>query len=107
MKSIKFYREKCGRWYADIPEWTGSKDDLEMVMGADTMLEYMSEGEAELFLTISEEEFDSHKYVLEFKEEMYDGASYLFKGNFVEYDVWLCSVTKFVFGKYPSKLYLL
>lgn len=26
-----------GRWYIVLPEWTGNKEDLEMVLGADIL----------------------------------------------------------------------
>lgn len=106
MKCLKFYKEKDNRWFVDLPDWTGSKDDLEMVMGADTMLDYISPDESEVWLSMSEEPFDNHQYTLDFKEEIYDGAFYTLKGKNIELDIWLCAVTKFVFNNYPLKIYL-
>ena len=34
---LKFYKEE-GKWYIDIP-WDGDKSELEMVMGADVLLD--------------------------------------------------------------------
>jgi len=35
-RKLKFYKEADERWYVELPEWEGSKADLEMVAGADT-----------------------------------------------------------------------
>lgn len=53
-RKLKFYKEADERWYVELPEWKGSKADLEMVAGADTMLNYMSEGEDHINLYLSE-----------------------------------------------------
>ena len=45
MRNYKFYKEETGRWYVDLPEWEGEKAELEMVLGADTFLEILSQGE--------------------------------------------------------------
>ncbi len=37
MKKFKFNKEAQNRWYIELPEWTGSKSELEMVFGADTL----------------------------------------------------------------------
>jgi hypothetical protein len=39
MKTFKFEKEKDNRWYIILPEWTGEKEELEMVCGADSMLD--------------------------------------------------------------------
>ena len=57
MKPFRFYKETSNRWYIDLPDWTGSKDDLEMVAGADAMLEYMAEGKSEVSVIVSETDF--------------------------------------------------
>lgn len=106
MKSFKFVRENDYRWFAVIPEWQGSKEDLEMVMGADTMLDYIAQEKNEVVLTLSEEEFKGYDYLLNFLEEAYDGGIYHLTGKNVDFAVWLCDVTKFVFGCFPSKIYI-
>jgi hypothetical protein len=39
---LRFYRTTEDRWYIDLPEWKGSIADLEMIEGADTMLDKLS-----------------------------------------------------------------
>ena len=57
MKRLRLYKEEDNRWYVDLPDWTGSKSDLEMVAGADAMLDYFAEGENSIWLYISDEYF--------------------------------------------------
>jgi hypothetical protein len=111
MERFRFYKESNGNWYVDLPKWTGSKADLEMVSGADTMLEYMAEGNVEVHAYISENEFDNSD-VLKLKglaEDVGSGAYYImdkYKGIDLNLNIWLCDVTIFVFGKFPDKIYI-
>ena len=60
MKPFKFLR--TGKeWYVDLPEYIeqgGSIGDLQMVEGADKMLDMMAEKEDFVFLSISTEPFE-------------------------------------------------
>lgn len=107
MKLYRFTKEQNDRWFIVLPEWQGSKDELEMVMGADTMLDYIACGGSEVMLYLSEEPFDGYDLTLTLKEYIYDGAMYSLTGkNFECFDVWLCEVTKFVFGEFPQTIYI-
>ena len=108
MRKIRFYQES-NRWYADLPEWKGEQWELEMVSGADTMLDIYAQGESEVHLTLSTEKiFNSDCIKLESFDN--EGAWYTTnKLNNVEYPgfrLWLCHVTKFVFGNFPNKIYI-
>lgn len=111
MKKLKFCKETDGRWFVDLPDWDGGKDALEMVAGADTMLDIMAEGEREVILLLSERYFDNSD-VLEFKslaEDLGNGAYYKlekYKGIEMNHELWLCDVTLFVMGKFPEKIYI-
>ena len=111
MKKLRFYKEKTGRWYVDLPDWKGLKEELEMVAGADSMLEHMAEGNSDVMLLISETPFDNSD-VLSFNNlatEIESGAFYRmekYKGEEINLEMWLCDVTLFVFGKFPEKLYV-
>lgn len=108
----RFYKENDGRWYVDLPEWEGPKSALEMVMGADTMLDILSEGEGEVTLEMSTEPIDKGD-LLTFLYETPDfgeGAYYhmeSYLGLEFNLDVWLCDVTKFVFGEFPKNIYFI
>lgn len=106
MRRFKFYKESNNRWFIDLPDWKGEKDELEMVMGADTMLDILSQGDDIVFLTMSTEPFDNYSYLLKLKEEVYEGGLYDLISNNFNFEVWLCHVTKFVFGDFPKNIYL-
>jgi len=105
MKNYKFTKEK-DRWYINLPEWEGNKEDLEMVSGADTMLDILAQGEEEINVTISTEPFYGYFISLYFQEEAYGGANYDLISEMHSFPVWLCCVTKFVFGKFPEIIYI-
>ncbi len=111
MRSFRFYKESDNRWYVDLPEWTGSKEELELVAGADTMLEYMAQGENEVRLILSEEKFDNADTLdfIRLATEIENGAFYKmekYRGIELNLELWLCDVTKFVFGDFPKTIFI-
>jgi hypothetical protein len=113
-RQFKFYKEDTGRWYVDLPEWEGVQADLEMVAGADMFLEILAQGEDVVHVTLSDEEIEGSEK-LEFKYpgtlegwELGEGAWYKlvsYMGLDYQLDMWLCDVTKFVFGSFPKVIY--
>lgn len=110
---LKFEKTSEHRWFVELPEWKGPKADLEMVCGADTMLDIISQYEGKLDLCLSNSPTLFPLCTLELVEECGEpmvGANYLAKEiNGVSYDlkVWLCDVTKFVFnGDFPKKIFI-
>ena len=96
------------RWYIDLPEWEGSIDDLEMVCGADTMLDIIAQGRDKIRVQIGIDEFDGWSYRLDFVREEFDGGWYSvthFSKLITTFECWLCKVTKFVFGDLPKVIY--
>lgn len=105
MKNLKFKKEKQ-KWYIDLPEWTGSKEDLEMVAGADKVLDYLS-NKGETVETVVSEEPIEDSIVLTKKWDIYGGADYDVDNCPNVYNAWLCKVTKFVYdGNLPEKLFI-
>ncbi len=114
MRTFKFYKTEVGRWYVDLPEWEGSVDELEMVAGADLFLEILSDGEQTVNVVLSTVPFEGAD-ILEFQTlgnleswELGEGAWYKmvsYVGIDYELKLWLCDVTKFVFGGFPNKIY--
>ncbi len=111
MKQIhKFYKEPDNRWYIDLPGFEGDQAELEMVAGADTMLDIISEGVDSVKLCLSTEYFvnsDTLEFV-RLADEIGNGAIYLLNEmNGIQFDMemWLCSVTTYVFGEYPPEIY--
>lgn len=107
-KNIRFYLEQPYAWYADIPEWTGDKEDLEMVAGADNMLDMISQGDSSVILSLSTapvEGFNELKFVNLCGN---NGADYVLESyNGIKFNlyIWLCNVLKFVFGEFPEVIY--
>ena len=110
MKFLSFAKDEESRWYMMLPEWEGEHADLEMVAGADTMLDIIAQGETEVRLTISEDRFDEWTYELSFLRNSLGGAAYKLTTasmySDLMFEVWLCHVIKFVYGKIPKTLYI-
>lgn len=103
MKKLKFkkeYYKDALRWFIVYPEWKGSKDDLEMVEGADILLDILSDNTKNIELEVSTDEILSYKLELVSICE-YDGAYYSYNYQII----WLCNVTKFVLGDFPEVIY--
>ena len=41
-KNAYRFNKEDGKWYIDLPDWTGTKGELQMVGGADTLLDHLS-----------------------------------------------------------------
>ena len=54
MKKMTFNKEDK-KWYIFLPQWEGDKSDLEMVSGADRMLDYLSNNTDTVTVDVSEE----------------------------------------------------
>jgi len=59
METFKFEKESDNKWYVVLPEWEGEHWELEMVMGADTMLDILAQGESEVYASLSLEPIDN------------------------------------------------
>lgn len=83
-----------------------------MVLGADTLLDILSEGKNNIKLTIS-----NHSDILDVYDKIYEleienevdswdlgGATYYL--DEFNLKIWLCYVTLFVFGYYPKNIYI-
>ncbi len=106
MRRFKFNKEDDDKWYVVLPEWEGEKSDLEMVCGADTMLDILAQGGDTVDLNISETPFDNPRFELHFEKEEGEGGWYKLRSETgMLFDVWLCYVVKFVFNGLPKTLY--
>jgi hypothetical protein len=113
MNMYKFIREGQ-EWYIDLPEYLvggGSKGDLQMVQGADSMLDMISGGVAEVSLLLDRVYFSgSDKLVLTERCDPYIGGGYYylqtFEGKEINKTMWLCAVTEYVFGDLPEEIFI-
>lgn len=94
---------KIGRsWYADVPGWTGKLEDLEMVMGADTMLDVLSKRGRFIRIQVSSQELPDSIH-LHTNGDVYGGTEYVPVGKVPSGismigTVWLCQVNNFFWG---------
>ena len=109
-KKLKFIKMTANGWYVQLPNYEGHVSDLEMVMGADSLCELLAGNNTEVTVTVSDEPFESTKFSIKTFELEFinstgeEGANYRVKD--LQLDVWLCNVTKYVFGEFPATIYI-
>lgn len=107
--TFDFYKDNTG-WYIDFPAFIeqglGGKADLAMVSGADLMLDYLSEGQPRIALTFSNMPMEKARFQLKMFAHNGWGATYF--SNIAQVPtVWLCNVTKVVFGgAHPRQIFV-
>ena len=112
MKQYEFEKDPDGRWYIVLPEWTGDRGDLEMVCGANVMLDIMAQSEFKITLSLSLSYLPYvEQTVLDLINESDEvgGGFYMmdtYKDVTYNLNMWLCDVTKFVFGYMPKVIYV-
>lgn len=113
MKPYKFI--KTGNdWYIDLPEFLeqgGSIGDLQMVDGADKMLDMMAGKESFVTVYVAREKFEGADILTltEKCEPNVGGGYYMMKyyeGQEINQTLWLCQVTEFVFGDIPQQIFV-
>ena len=99
VEEFRFNRDPDGRWYVDLPNWPGTRADLEMVAGADALLDLVGDGKPSVVLQASAEPIEGYEVLKHLGNGVY-------RTDFYEVpEIWLCAVTKFVFGHYPKEIY--
>lgn len=114
----RFYKDSDGRWYYDMPkadEIGIPKELLEMVLGADNMLDDLANGNTEVLLNL----FTSHEIIpsndnnviclTKLEESTINNGCYyvITTNNYTNISlIWLCSVTTVVFGYFPNNIYI-
>lgn len=113
MQQHRFIRED-NEWFIDLPDYLaqgGSKSDLQMVSGADTMLYLIAGNATDVTLQIDTAPFaGADELSLTERCDPILGGGYYhlksFEGKEVLQDMWLCEVTRFVFGDIPPKIFI-
>lgn len=113
MQTHTFIKEDS-KWFIDLPEYIangGAKGDLQMVEGADTMLDTIAGAEDRVTIAMDDLSFNGadELSLLEICDPVIGGGIYLmesFEGNKVNQQMWLCAVTQFVFGYMPEKIFV-
>lgn len=105
MIELEFMR-LSNRWFINIP-YNDDVNDLQMVDGADKLLDEIAEGRrivriiATIFNNISKPD-----YTLEKIKENNMGGTYTITGVTNVKQLWLCNVTKLIFQNFPNQIYI-
>lgn len=110
IKEYKFYKTEEAEWFIDLPDYInngGFIEELQMVAGADLMLDILSNYGEEVNLLISTEEFEGCEKLIKSEWQLCtSGACYdLISQSDIPLPIWLCDVTKYVFGNFPEVIY--
>jgi hypothetical protein len=106
---LTFVKEDNGNWYIDLPQWKGSHGNLQMVGGADDLLDFMGTNPVTVSCISSTEDKEIPGYFKLRRGEwgLTQGAFYQVEGlEGFEQEIWICPVTLYVLGKYPEFIYL-
>ena len=106
---MRFYKED-GMWFVDLPQWKGAKWNLLMVQGADTLLDNLNQGTDDVVVDFSlkREYLDDSTEIIHLKgtnDNPPEGRYYDYEFHNVEWRLWLCDVSAFVFGYHPNNIY--
>lgn len=103
---LTFVQDPDDRWYIDMP-WTGSRDNLEMVCGADDMLTHLARGDKKVKIHVIVDSLDNPRGFIRldrYKYSLAGGAHYNIIGSDCrKKTLWICPVTLCVLGRYPEK----
>lgn len=103
-REFRFYKEHNGCWYVDLPEWKGAKWNLQMVDGADDLLESLrSAHKNDVKVYVSLQHFHNANVLVKYKDDPHgDGADYKYG---IDNKLWLCGVTSWYYGEMPERIY--
>ena len=103
---LTFEKWEDGRWFVVLPEYDGDQEDLEMVDGADTFLDYLTEDGLYVTVDVSLDDTGAHPIKLKLVAHDVIGGTYHVE-NLEEFnqDVWLCNVVHFIYEEHPENIY--
>lgn len=114
---LKFEKDATGRWYIVLPEYLeqgGMMADLQMVCGADTLLDILAERQLAEPATVVEVSMVNYRangvvFLTKLRDGETEGGAYYslkqdLRGQSYDFELWLCDVTKFVIGSMPETI---
>ncbi len=103
---LTFEKWEDGRWFVVLPEYDGDQEDLEMVDGADTFLDYLTEDGMYVTVDVCLEETEDNPIILRLVAHDEIGGTYQVENlKGFKQDIWLCNVVHFLYGEHPEILY--
>lgn len=104
MKKILSFVKLSERWFVDIP-WDGDVSDLQMVAGADLLLDSLCDSNTRVSIEVSTDLVKDYIHLNRVSEDEL-GATYVVNAPNFSGEIWLCPVTLAVFPNYPKDLYI-
>ena len=103
---LTFEKWEDGRWFVVLPDYDGDQEDLEMIDGADKLLDTLTTDGLYVTLNVSLDNPNNDMYILRLVKHDETGATYevVNHGRFRD-DVWLCNVVHYLFGEHPEIIY--
>ena len=103
---LTFENWEDGRWFVILPEYDGDQEDLEMVDGADTFLDFLTEDGLYVTVDVSLDDTGNYPIVLKLVAHDVIGGTYQVENlEGFNREVWLCSVVHFIYGEHPENIY--
>ena len=104
--TLTFEKWEDGRWFVVLSDYDGEQDDLEMVDGADKLLDFLTTDNLYVSVDVGLEHNADYPIQLTLVEHDVMGGTYHVNGlDGFNQDVWLCNVVHFVFGEHPEELF--
>ncbi len=100
---LTFEKWENGKWFVVMPEYDGDQEDLEMVDGADDLLDFLTTDGLYVSIKFTEEDNPDYPFILELVAHDDIGGTYHVKDlPGFDKDIWLCNVVHEVFGEHPE-----
>lgn len=106
--TMGFRLESDNNWYADIARWPGSHAQLQMVAGADDFLDAVNADHnlgGYVTLEVSANSFEGSDHLVKTDQSNYGATYSIPSGAYGRQRLWLCNVSRWVFGHHPDKIY--
>lgn len=103
---LTFEKWEDGRWFVVLPDYDGDQEDLEMVDGADKLLDHLTTDGLYVTIDASLDDNKINPILLELVAHDEMGGTY-HTDNLLGFneDIWLCNVMHFLFGEHPEEIY--
>ena len=89
-----------------MPVPASEVEDLEMVDGADTFLDFLTEDGLYVTVDVNLEDSGDDSIILRLVAHDEIGGTYQVENlSEFKHDVWLCNVVHFIFGEHPDVIY--
>lgn len=103
---LQFEKDTENNWFIALPDYPGSHADLQMVSGADTLLNQLDIGDTGSIKIAVNTMPSNDDFKLKLMFKLLGGGLYRCVSPLKVSTVWLCKVVKYVFdGELPKTLY--